>query len=105
MDGKGESTSYLRFYPDGQVIQGSVLSSANAGEVVSWFGKNSNVLSKGSYVLTPEGKLEFATQSMMGEVSYQGSVAGNALHLNSKSRINGHEAEKDYEFMTAPGIQ
>ena len=100
-----ESIGYLRFYPDGQVISASVQSSANAGDVVRWFSMQKNTTAKGRYVKSPEGQVEFVVEGMTGQISYNGEVAGNTLSLHSKSRINGHEADKTYHFLQAQGLE
>lgn len=97
-----EATDYLRFYPDGRVINSSVVSSASAGEVVNWFNKNHQWAGKGTYVKTPEGTIEFVVKHLTGEVAYQGQVAGNTLNFHVKSRINQHESDKTYQFMETP---
>lgn len=97
-----DSINYLRFYADGQVINGSSNTTANAGEVIQWFNAKNNLLGKGTYVKTPNGQIEFVSKSMMGEVAYTGRVKGDTLILDVKSRINQNESNKVYQFMAAP---
>lgn len=99
-----DSLSYVRFYSDGQVIVASVQRGVNAGDVVQWFNVNKNTTSKGRYVKSPEGQVEFVSNSIMGQVSFDGDIANNTLTLHSKSRINGHEADHTYRFMQAQGL-
>jgi len=93
------SRSYIRFYPDGTVI--NVVSSGYIEEVTGWFTKeNCNNCSFGKYVIN-EGDISFITkQTGSRGVRYNGSLNdGYKLKLYSKSLINGKEFYHEYDFI------
>lgn len=93
---KGYS-SYLRFYPDGTVLQ--VSSTGSAEDLTGWFRKEQaeRYFSMGWYELQG-GRLKCSTTSSSGTVEYFGRVDSASLELYSYSHINGHTALCHYRF-------
>lgn len=103
-----DSDSYVRFFPDGTVMQVSV-SSTGTTEGVARLLKPESDNSKGKVLMT-RGKEEhtyvlegttvkFSTQSTEGVVEYEGTVDGDKLRLNWTSRINGATGSEEYTFV------
>ncbi len=91
-------SSYLRFYPDGTVLQAS--STASPEELNSWFRKEraERYFSMGWYEV--QGcRLKFSTTSSSGTVEYFGRIDSAILELYSYSHINGHTELSHYRFV------
>lgn len=81
-----ESSSYLRFFPDGTVV--SVTSTGEPHQVIKWFGHDFEM--QGSYRINDK-YIEFQTTSKQGTVEYAGNIIdSNLMELNWHSKINGH---------------
>ena len=88
--------SYLRFYPDGTVLEAST--SGRPEQVAHWFSKAHADLPKGTY--TFQGlSIEFSTTSSDRTVDYEGAVHDEALELRSHSHTNGHKDQKTFSFV------
>lgn len=93
------SYSYLRFYEDGTVIESSIRGERST-EIMTWFDRSNGSISKGTYAMD-DSSLHFSVTSDSGTVDYSGRIADGELHLHSLSRINGNEADDEYEFSVA----
>lgn len=89
--------SYLRFYPNGDVI--AVSSSGQPEDLREWFAKESSNVSRGKVVVTGN-RIAFSAVSAQGAVDYSGEVEGNRLRLESYSHINKHREDDVFEFVT-----
>jgi hypothetical protein len=88
--------SYLRFYPDGTVIDTS--STGEPADLQPWFNRRMDDPSVG-HVSVQGNHLRFSQASKEGTVDYQGTIDGNTLHLASYSHINGHRDNLVYTFV------
>jgi hypothetical protein len=86
---------YLRFYPDRTVL--NVSTSGEPDQIASWFGKDHDYLSIGTYTLSGN-QLKFSATCEYGDVDFEGSVQGDTLVLNIHSRINNHRERGTYKF-------
>lgn len=91
------SFSYLRFYADGTVIE-STVHGERTNEIMSWFNKTNRRVAKGHYSLSGTS-IEFSVRSEAGVVNYWGEVAGEELHLEFLSQINGNRGDDEYSFI------
>ncbi len=101
MSGKEDSDDesyrrYLRFYPDGEVIQ--VSSTGQPQDIRKWFSKERTDLSRGK--VTVKGKrIFFSAVSAEGAVDYTGEADGDQLHLDHLSHINHYRGRDVYVFV------
>ncbi|HVE61949.1 MAG TPA: hypothetical protein VNA26_09020 [Chitinophagaceae bacterium] len=94
---------YLRFYPDGTVIGTST--AANANNLIPWFKKDHQEVSKGSYNLR-DSTIKFSLTAKEGLVQYEGIlIPGNRLWLHVKSLINNYEGKEEYFFLKMNGLK
>ena len=93
------SYSYLRFFEDRTVIESSIRGERSTG-IMSWFEKSDGSISSCTYEVDGSS-LQFSVTSDSGTVDYSGRVVDGDLHLHSFSRINGNEANDEYEFFGA----
>jgi hypothetical protein len=92
----GSSNGYLRFYEDGVVL--SVSSNGQAEQVAKWLGKS--YLGAGKGVISLSGaSVKFTTETDDGSVDYEGTIQGDTLRLKMHSNINGHNADKTFDFV------
>jgi len=90
------SWTYLRFYPDGDVI--AVGSTGQPEDIRKWFSKEHTDLSRGK--VTVKGKrIFFSTVSAQGAVDYTGEVDRDHLHLDCLSHINQYRGRDVYVFV------
>lgn len=87
---------YLRFYPDGDMVE--VSSSGTPADLRRWFSRSNDSLPHGRYVVDGSS-IAFSTNSAEGVVEYAGDVLNRALFLRSESHINGFRAERTYRFV------
>ncbi len=95
--------SYLRFYPDGTVI--NVSSTGQPNDLRQWFAKGHDGVSSGKVKLKDK-RISFSALSSKGTVDYDGELEGNQLRLHSYSHINEHRRSGLYVFVrweTEPG--
>lgn len=100
-EGDDEGTqSYLRFYPNGNVISVSTDCDGTADDLKDWFNTEMEYLSIGKYKIKGR-KIRFSTtSSSVGTVKYRGRIAENGLlELKSKSMINGYKGYAEYLFV------
>lgn len=96
--------AYLRFYPKGGVVAASSECTEDTPRLMrNWFTwtkaqEPGSGLQRGSYI-RKGAALTFITRSDQGKVSYQGTVAADALQLNTRSHINGHVDAQRYVFV------
>ncbi len=98
-----DSVRYLRFYNDGTVLAASVEKEGNLGEILHWFNRDGQNLSRGVYAISPQQDVEFSAKGMFGTVAYSGKVQNDQLNLHVVSRINGHTSDEQYTFMQVLG--
>lgn len=91
------SHSYLRFYPDGTVIESSIRGEPSI-EVKSWFDKSDPTISTGQFNLFGN-RIEFSVTSEAGIVEYSGEILNDNLRLHFVSHINGNYGDDDYGFV------
>ena len=92
-----KSTSYLRFYEDGSVI--NVSSSGTAEQVSKWFAKGNENVSQGTYTIHDKN-ISFTSSGNNVDVQYEGEVVTSVLlQLHTKSSSNNHEADISYSFV------
>ena len=95
--------SYLRFYPDGKII--NVTSEGTAFDIKEWFNLNMKNPSVGSYKIRGK-RLDFSTTSGAGTVVYKGKIKDKHLLLvKSKSLINGYKDKEKYYFIVVPDMK
>jgi hypothetical protein len=92
--------NYLRFYPDGVVI--NVSSTGKPAEIVKWFDKFAAVKSnykfgQGKFVFE-KNHVRFSASSSTGVVDYEGEVFEKRLILKSHSHINDNRGMYEYVF-------
>ena len=90
------SFSYFRFYEDGTVIESTVSGQRSAD--LPWFDRSNKTVGQGRYSLTGTS-IEFCVRSKAGSVDYWGQIAGDALHLEFLSHINGNRGNDEYSFL------
>ncbi|WP_312825336.1 hypothetical protein [Epilithonimonas sp.] len=95
-----EGTNYfIRFYPNGNVIEVGTECDATPQDLESWFNLNSKDISIGNYKLKNK-KISFQTKSIAGEVNYKGKILDeNTIVLKSHSLINGNRDRHNYYFV------
>jgi hypothetical protein len=91
------SHSYLRFYPDGTVIESSIRGEPSI-EVTSWFDKSDPSISSGQFNIRGD-RIEFSVKSEAGIVEYSGEILSDDLQLHFVSHINGNYGDDDYGFV------
>lgn len=90
---------YLRFYPDGEVYDASAVDTP-PDIAYSWLVKNSAAFGIGHGRFKVAGKrVAFSITTSSGVVDYAGEMAGNRIHFEVVSHINGRRASVDYEFV------
>ena len=95
--------SYLRFYPDGKVI--NVTTEGTAFDLKEWFNLNMKNPSVGSYKIRGN-RLNFSTTSGAGTVVYKGKIKDkHFLLVKSKSLINGYKDKEKYYFIVVPDMK
>ncbi len=87
---------YLRFFEDGTVIVTS--SDRRPEEVIGWFQKEHPYVSTGAYAVQGEA-VTFSAASTTGVVDYKGEVKGEKLSLSSFRHTDGHQEEREYNFV------
>lgn len=91
------SHSYLRFYPDGTVIESSIQGEPSV-EVKSWFDKSDPTISSGQFNIAGN-RIEFSVTSDAGIVEYSGDISRDDLQLHFVSHINGNYGDDEYGFV------
>lgn len=92
-----QSTSYLRFYRDGTVINAS--SSGTPEQVKTWFVKGHDNVMQTTYQAAG-AHLNFTFAEGNGAVAYDGEVISKEqLQLHTKSVANNREADVSYSFV------
>jgi hypothetical protein len=89
-------SSYLRFYPDGDVI--AVGSTATPEELQKWFDKESDNISRGKFIIQGN-HISFHTVSTSGNVDYIGEIHDDQISLNWYSHINQGKGNNIYVFV------
>jgi hypothetical protein len=88
-------TTYLRFYPDGNVISLTSIGKYNNDVLINWsIEYYSDAI--GKYQIH-NGNITFEIITAGGSIEYSGSVKNEYLILNSHSNINNHE-EKNIRY-------
>jgi hypothetical protein len=88
-------TCYLRFYPDGTVVDACSLDPPR--DIIESLNRNSPGVSRGSYHMVGR-HISFSTINPAGVVDYSGTVAENSLFLHYHSRINDREGTHMFTF-------
>jgi len=97
---------YVRFYPDGFVM--TVCSTGTPQQIMRWFRREQAgaSFSTGSYLNNYKRNnlkmISFSSTCGVGTVDYAGEVSligESVLRLDSYSRINGHKATREYQFI------
>ena len=98
------SWHYLRFYPDGTVIE--VNSIARPGKLMANFKKEvSPDLFQGTYTLNGN-ELQFSVANQRKQkVVYKGRVDNDRLNLRVHSFVNGFDTDEIFQFARIEGIQ
>jgi hypothetical protein len=93
----GESSRYLRLYPDGHVS--SVSSTATPEQVANWLGREHTYSSQGTATLG-DGRIAFAATDETGVVEYSGTMEPDGtLAMHWKSHINDAEGDTVFTFV------
>lgn len=92
-------TGYLRFYPDGEVIECSTTSSPQ--DIHTWFSREHIGLSHG-VVTIQEKRVSFSAADEQGTVEFSGVIDGDQLRLEFHSLINDHRGSDVYQFVKWP---
>jgi hypothetical protein len=92
----GDYWYYLRFYPDGTVIE--VSSTGQPNDLRQWFTKEHDGVSTGKVTLKGK-RISFSAVSSAGSVDYDGELVGNQLRLHSYCHINEHRSNNLYVFV------
>lgn len=87
---------FLRFYPDGRVIEISTTGEMNDLELFS----AENGLTVGTVTIR-DGVLSFSIPDHRGQVDYSGEVRGDRLHLRIHFHADGKRTERVYGFVPA----
>jgi len=90
------SWSYLRFYPDGVVIEMST--AATLDEIKAGFSRERSILPRGT-ARCRDSHLSFSIVCDKGTVDYKGEVSDDRILLDVASRINGHRESEAYIFI------
>jgi hypothetical protein len=95
--------NYMRFYPDGQVID---VSYEGKWKLLStWFTIQSTLVSKGHYEIT-RNRITFSTTSASGVVNYSGFLLHRGkLDLHVESQINGYITQRHYSFLKKKDLE
>jgi TIR domain-containing protein len=98
----GTYDRYLRFYPDGAVIESSVSGPSLVENVAHWFGKNHNV-GKGRYKQSGT-QIAFTTQHV-ANIAHVGKIINNEMIcLEMYSYRTYHRSLELYKFYRATGL-
>lgn len=90
--------SFIRFYPDHQVITAGTVCDATIDDVKVWFNLDSKNVSVGKYQLK-NNKISFFSKSKEGTVKYKGKISKDGiLNVRLKSLINGFRNDEKYQF-------
>ena len=90
--------SYLRFYPDGTVVN---TSTPGRPEQLGWLRISNESLPAGT-VEVEGNRLSFSVREGNNPaVDYEGEIVGDRLHLRIHSHINGYRGEEVYVFVPA----
>ncbi|MFI8531396.1 toll/interleukin-1 receptor domain-containing protein [Streptomyces aquilus] len=91
-------TEFLRFYPDGTVLD--VTTSGSVDQVARWFNRDHPDLGTGTYDIVGD-RITFAPSDSYGTIEYDGTLReeGGELHLHTLSRINGHQSDGVWRFV------
>lgn len=87
---------YLRFFEDGTVIATS--SERQPEEVIGWFQKEHPYVFTGAYAVNGK-EITFSAASPTGVIDYNGEVKGGRLSLRSYRHTDGHQEEREYNFV------
>lgn len=98
------SWHYLRFYPDGTVIE--VNSIARPGKLMIGFKKDvSPNLFQGTYTITGNDLQFSLSDQAMQKVAFKGTISNNSLKLHSHSFVNGIDNDDTFQFVPIKGMQ
>jgi len=90
---------YLRFYPDGEVIECS--STSLPQDLHKWFSREHGGLSHG-IVAMQEKRVSFSAVDEQGTVDFTGLIDGDQLRLEFHSLVNDHRGTDVYQFVKWP---
>lgn len=95
-----EGTNYfIRFYPNGKVIEVGTECDATPLDLENWFNLDSKDVSIGTYKLK-NNKISFQTKNIAGLVNYRGRILDNeTIILKSHSLINGNRDKDKYYYI------
>ena len=95
---------YLRFYPDGTVLQMHIASAPGSiVRTVEYFDSlPPHIMSRGRYGLRREAVFFSVTSDAAGTFEYTGNIVGDRLELHARSRINEYASTQEYCFLQAP---
>lgn len=101
-DGEVSYCMYLRFYPDGTVLDATAgCGDDQLAEVKQWMtvesAEQKSVISRGKVKLSG-ASIAFSTFSIVGKVNYKGEIVGNTLVLKWHSYINNQDGEDTHTF-------
>ena len=88
--------SYLRFYPDGIVIEATT--EGTPEEIRAWFSREHPSVSLGKVAIRGS-HVSFSAVSVDGTVDYSGEIEGDQLKLDSYSHINQYRQKDVYVFI------
>ncbi|MFC7348793.1 hypothetical protein ACFQO9_18910 [Chryseobacterium zhengzhouense] len=90
---------FIRFYPNGNIIEVGTECDTTPKDLESWFNLNSKYISIGNYKLK-NNKIRFQTKNTIGEVKYKGKLLDeNTIVLKSHSLINGNKDRNKYYYI------
>lgn len=87
--------SYIRFYPEGDVIV--VSSTGRPEDLKKWFSKDHATVSKGKFTIQGN-RISFSAVSSKGTVDYSGEIEGDQIRLNYYSHMNQRRDSTTYNF-------
>jgi TusA-related sulfurtransferase len=102
-DDEGEQ-DYLRFYPNGKVINVGTDCGGTADDLKAWFHLNAEQVSVGDYSVNGK-RIKFLIKDKSGTVKYTGRVnRSGILKLKWVSLINGSRGKSLYYFVNVNGL-
>jgi TusA-related sulfurtransferase len=102
-DDEGEQ-DYLRFYPNGKVINVGTDCGGTADDLMAWFHLNAEQVSVGDYSVNGK-RIKFLIKDKSGTVKYTGRVnRSGILKLKWVSLINGSRGKSLYYFVNVNGL-
>jgi len=94
--GSSKYHGFLRFYPEGSVIQ--ISSTGEPEALQKWFTKDNSLVSRGMVTIMGD-QVSFSCASTRGLVDYAGKIDGDHLRLDTYSHINQTRTSQVFTFV------